>query len=80
VVVIDALDECKDDTTISVILASLSIHVTELSSLKFLITSHPEQHIMSRFKLDGLDPATRRLCSPRNQVGCRAEDNSMIRG
>ena len=61
VVVIDALDECKDDRTISVILESLSMHVTELSPLKFLITSRPERHITSGFTLKSLDPTTRRL-------------------
>ena len=61
VVVIDALDECDDDSTISGILAALSMHVTEFSSLKFLVTSRPERHITSGFKLESLEPATRRL-------------------
>ncbi|KIM76258.1 hypothetical protein PILCRDRAFT_12869 [Piloderma croceum F 1598] len=74
VVVIDALDECKDDTTISVILASLSIHVTELSSLKFLITSRPEQQITSGFDLEGLDPATRRLVLHEIELGVVRRD------
>jgi hypothetical protein len=47
VIVIDALDECKDDSIISVILASLSMHVAGLYPLKFLITSRPERHICS---------------------------------
>ena len=58
VVVINALDKCKDDSTISVILASLSMQVTELSSLKLVITSRPERHITSGFKSQRLDPAT----------------------
>ena len=61
VVVIDAIDECQDDSTISVILASLAAHVNQLSPLKFLITSRPERHITGAFKLESMDPATRRL-------------------
>jgi hypothetical protein len=49
-VILDALDECKDDRLTSIILSSLSLHVTELSPLKFLITSRPEQNITSAFK------------------------------
>jgi hypothetical protein len=61
VVVIDALDECKDSGTISVILSSLSRHVDELSPLKFLVTSLPEHHITTAFKSRELSPATQRL-------------------
>jgi hypothetical protein len=49
-VIFDALDECKDDRVTSIILSSLSHHVTELLPLKFLITSRPEQNITSAFK------------------------------
>jgi hypothetical protein len=49
-VIFDALDECKDDRITSIILTSLSRRVTELSPLKFLITSRPEQNITSAFK------------------------------
>jgi hypothetical protein len=69
VVVIDALDECKDDSTTSVILESLSMHVAELSPLKFLITSRPERHITSGFTLKSLDPATRRLILHEVELG-----------
>jgi hypothetical protein len=50
-VILDALDECKDNRITSIILSSLSRHVAELSPLKFLITSRPEQNITSAFKL-----------------------------
>jgi hypothetical protein len=49
-VILEALDECKDDRVISIILSSLSRHVTELSPLKFLITSRPEHNITTAFK------------------------------
>ncbi|KAF7333332.1 WD40 repeat-like protein [Mycena venus] len=45
VIVLDALDECKDTASTSTILAALSNHVTNLFPLKFFITSRPEPHI-----------------------------------
>ncbi|KAJ7327987.1 hypothetical protein DFH08DRAFT_710021 [Mycena albidolilacea] len=45
VVVVDALDECKDSATTSTILAALSKHVTNLAPLRFFITSRLEHHI-----------------------------------
>jgi hypothetical protein len=45
VVVVDALDECKDTAPISIILAALSKHVTNLAPLRFFITSRPEPQI-----------------------------------
>ena len=74
VVVIDALDECKDDSTISVILTSLSEHVHELLSLKFLITSRPEQHITNGFKSRKLNPATSRLFLHEIELGVVTAD------
>ena len=61
VVVLDALDECKDSGTTSTILSSLSRHVTKLSPLKFLVTSRPVPNITTAFKLTKLSPATQRL-------------------
>jgi hypothetical protein len=60
-VIFDALDECKDDHITSIILSSLSRHITELSPLKFLITSRPEQNITGAFKLSPLTTASRPL-------------------
>lgn len=61
VIVLDALDECKDSDATSVILSSLCRHVAALSRLKILVTSRPEQHITAAFKSRDLDPATQRL-------------------
>ncbi|KZP30686.1 WD40 repeat-like protein [Athelia psychrophila] len=61
VVVIDALDECKDDSTISVILAALSSHVDELASLKIFLTSRPERNIKLGFSDSVMQGATRRF-------------------
>jgi hypothetical protein len=60
VVVLDALDECKDGGTTSIILSSLSRYVAELSSLKFLVTSRPERNITQPFSNE-LSPATQKL-------------------
>ena len=60
VVVIDALDECQDGGATSIILSSLAQHITALSPVKFLITSRPESHIISGFKLGRLNQTTQR--------------------
>ena len=61
IVVIDAIDECKDTGSISIVLSSLARHVGELSPLKFLLTSRPEQNINVVFGSPQLGPATQRL-------------------
>jgi len=61
VVVLDALDECKENDATSIILASLSRHVDALAPLKFLVTSRPERKISQGFQLPGLQLATQRL-------------------
>ena len=57
VIVIDALDECKDDDPESAILLVLGQFVSEMPGVKFFITSRPEIHIMTGFRgtlLEGL--------------------------
>jgi hypothetical protein len=61
IVVMDALDECRDHGTTSVILSSLSRFVADLRHLKFLITSRPEQQIASVFRSSQLQHACRPL-------------------
>ncbi|KAJ6630290.1 WD40-repeat-containing domain protein [Mycena sp. CBHHK59/15] len=61
VVVLDALDECKDTATTSTILRALSCYVTELSPMKFLLTSRPENPITLGFASDRLQPNTQRF-------------------
>jgi hypothetical protein len=74
-VILDALDECKDDRVTSIILSSLSRHVTELSPLKFLITSRPEQSITSAFKPSSpLSPQTRPLKLHEIELGIVQQD------
>ena len=50
VIVIDALDECKDDEPESAILLVLGKLVSSIPGVKFFITSRPESHIMSGFR------------------------------
>src|SRR6266478_9222170 len=61
VIVLDALDECKDDNFTSVILSSLSRYVNELSPIKILVTSRPEQNITTAFKSQILGRASQIL-------------------
>lgn len=60
IVVIDALDECKEGGATYTILSTLAQFITQLSPLKFLITSRPEQHILGAFRLASLEPRTHR--------------------
>ncbi|KAI0658919.1 hypothetical protein C8Q70DRAFT_1068529, partial [Cubamyces menziesii] len=60
-IVIDALDECKDDAAVSTILKSLALHIGRLSPLKFLITSRPEENIARGFLQQSLDENTHKL-------------------
>ncbi|KDR67842.1 hypothetical protein GALMADRAFT_105493 [Galerina marginata CBS 339.88] len=48
IIILDALDECKDTGAISIILSSLSYFIKDLP-LKFLITSRPDLKITSVF-------------------------------
>ena len=50
VIVIDALDECKDTECSSEILSALERVVTEAPNVKFFITSRPEPQIKCRFR------------------------------
>ena len=57
VIIIDALDECKDEDPESAILLVLGQSVSGISGVKFFITSRPEKHIMTGFRcplLEGL--------------------------
>ena len=58
VIVIDALDECKDEDPESAILLVLGQLVSEIPDVKFFITSRPEKHIMSGFRGPLLNKAT----------------------
>ena len=58
VIVIDALDECKDDEPSSAILSVLGRFVEEISKVKFFITGRPEPRIKTGFRLPLLSDST----------------------
>ena len=58
VIVIDALDECKDDEPASAILSVLGQLVAEIPETKFLVTGRPEPRIREGFRLPLLARAT----------------------
>ena len=74
VIVLDALDECKDNGAISIILSSLSRYVMELSPIKILVTSRPEQNITTAFKSRGLSPVYQRLVLHEVELGTVRHD------
>ena len=57
-IIVDALDECKDEEAASAILSILSRYVDQIPSVKFFITGRPEQRIRSGFRLAALRPIT----------------------
>ena len=57
-IVIDALDECKDEEPASAILSVLSRYVKEIPDVKFFITGRPELRIRTGFRLKLLLPIT----------------------
>jgi len=57
-IIIDALDECKDEEPASAILSVLSRYVDEIPNVKFFITGRPEPRIRSGFRLKLLRPIT----------------------
>jgi len=57
-IIIDALDECKDEQPASAILSILSRYVNEIPTVKFFITGRPEARIRTGFRLRSLLPIT----------------------
>jgi hypothetical protein len=57
-IIIDALDECKDEEPASAILSVLSRYVDRIPQVKFFITGRPEPRIRSGFRLKSLRPIT----------------------
>ena len=57
-IIIDALDECKDEEPASAILSVLSRNVGQTPNAKFFITGRPEPRIRSGFRLESLAPIT----------------------
>ncbi|KAF9784018.1 hypothetical protein BJ322DRAFT_1125528, partial [Thelephora terrestris] len=57
-IVIDALDECKDEEPASAILSVLARFVTQVPKVKFFLTGRPEPRIREGFRLPLLVDAT----------------------
>jgi len=57
-IIIDAIDECKDEEPASAILSILSRYVKKIPSVKFFITGRPESRIRTGFRLKPLLPIT----------------------
>ena len=57
-IIIDALDECKDEEPASAILSILSRYVDQIPGVKIFITGRPEPRIRSGFRLAALRPIT----------------------
>jgi hypothetical protein len=57
-IIIDALDECKDEDPASAILSILSRYIEQIPHVKFFITGRPEPRIRSGFRLAALRPIT----------------------
>jgi len=59
VIVIDALDECKDEEPSSAILSVLGRFAGQIPRVKFFITGRPEPRIKTGFRLPLLEDATK---------------------
>jgi len=57
-IIIDALDECRDEEPASALLSVLSRYVDKIPHVKFFITGRPEPRIRSGFRLASLKPHT----------------------
>ena len=58
VVVIDALDECRDEEPASAILSVLGRFLSEIPKVKFFVTGRPEPRIRQGFRLPLLEETT----------------------
>lgn len=57
-IIIDALDECRDEQPSSALLSVLSRYVNHIPNVKFFITGRPEPQIRTGFRLKPLLPIT----------------------
>jgi hypothetical protein len=60
-IIIDALDECKDEEPASAILSILSHYAEQIPHVRFFITGRPESQFRSGFRLAARQPTTRVL-------------------
>jgi hypothetical protein len=74
-IIIDALDECKDVEPASAVLSMLSRYVDKIPNVRFFITGRPEPRIRSGFRLELLQPITKVL--KLHEVKLEAVDNDI---
>ena len=74
-IIIDALDEGKDEDSESAILFVLSKHVDQIPNVKFFITGRPESQIRSGFCLPSLQPITKVF--KLHEVNCSLVDDDI---
>jgi len=74
VIIIDALDECKDDKPASAILSVLGHFVSEIPKVKFFLTGRPESRILEGFRLPMLAKATDILVLHKVEAGLVTND------
>jgi hypothetical protein len=77
-IIIDALDGCRDEEPASAILSVLSCYVNEIPNMKFFVTRRPEPHIRSGFRLELLVPITEVL--ELHEVKLKISNRSFERG
>jgi len=58
VIIVDALDECKDEEPASAILSVLGQFISEIPEVKFFLTGRPEPRILDGFRIPLLAKAT----------------------
>ena len=60
-IIIDALDECRDEASTSALLSVLSRYVDKIPNVKFFITGRPDPGIRFAFRSKSLQPHTHEL-------------------
>ena len=73
-IIIDALDECKDEQLTSVFLSVLARYTHTIPNVKFFITSRPEPLIENGFLLESLFPITEVLILHQVEFSSMDED------
>jgi len=61
VIVIDALDECRDEEYVSAILSVIGKWIHKIPKVKFFLTSRPEPRISATFRLSSMERVARML-------------------
>ncbi|KAG6816016.1 hypothetical protein H0H87_009468 [Tephrocybe sp. NHM501043] len=74
-IVLDALDECKDAEPVSAVLSLISQHIQSIPNVKFFISSRAEPSIRAAFRLSTLREAT--TFSVLHDIGATSVDHDI---